>query len=542
MNKEQRKKKTTAQNRAVVSSQQSSDSKPGRDSKKQAAASVKQSDTTGNGTETVGANDQAVSRMMSECSSAAQALRKSITERLESFSTPPAHCSETQTLDDTNSHVKEILEKSIREKLSDLEQALKQDCVTTETPVVCPAPPVVTNHTATTDCDSLPELQQTPQIAPQVDIVMECGETADQTVAKEDTVGGETGQTGVQKLSLVKKAAKNSPTKRSGPKDRLTTEHVIKGLNGTTDSEKLQSLAGKHVELFEISRSSELHVRQQEKAIQQLIREKEQLQSDHNRTVLAKSRLENLCRELQRQNKAVKEESLSRIKEEEDRRREIATKFQTTLNEIMQLVQENQEKNIQLKDENSELAAKLKLLMDHYEIWEKNVEKIVQKKDLEGQLLAAQMAQSQILFTQEKEVLLREKQQLFERLAELQRKGIEMNQKEMQLTSELEIYTSKYQEFQDVVTKSNSTFSGLKKDMEKMSSQIKKLEKEAIQWRNKFENCNRSLATVSADKQTREEELGVALQKVDRLEKLCRALQLSRGQETPATTNSNDKQ
>lgn len=248
----------------------------------------------------------------------------------------------------------------------------------------------------------------------------------------------------------------NASARRSGPKDRPTVDQVLKGLSGSaTDSEKLQLLAEKHVQLFDSSRGTESQVQMQEKAISQMVKEKEQLQSEHNRTVLVKSRLENLCRELQRQNKAVKEESLSRIKEEEERRREIANKFQSTLNEIMQFVQENQQKNVLLKVENGELASKLKLLMDHYEVWEKNVEKIIQKKELETQLLEAQMAQTQLLFAQEKEQFLNEKQQLFSKIAELQRKGIQMNQKEMQLTQELGLYTSKYQEFQDILTKSN---------------------------------------------------------------------------------------
>lgn len=478
--------------------------------------------------------------MMSECSSAAHALRKSITERLESISSPSrtapdAADGESQSLHDTNSQVKEILEKSIKEKLSDLEQALRQESASDEPD----DGPVAEVPALTPPSDSVPVPHPPPETVlpaapegPKIAEEEEGDKYKDETVAEEGVKAPLVESAGSpQPLSPTKKRVVKSSlvTKRTGTKDRLTIDQVLKGLNGSaTDSEKLQALAAKHVELFDSSRSSESQVRLQEKAMSQLAKEKEQLQSEHNRTVLAKSRLENLCRELQRQNKAVKEESLLRIKEEEERRREIANKFQSTLNEIMQLVQENQQKNVQLKEENGELASKLKLLMDHYEVWEKNVEKIIQKKDLEGQLLTAQMAQNHLIFTQEKEQLLNEKQQLFTKIAELQRKGIEMNQKEMQLTAELGLYTSKYQEFQDVLTKSNGTFSAFKKDMEKMSGQIKKLEKETIQWRNKFESCNKSLALVSAEKQKRDQEHLIALQKVDRLEKLCRALQNER--------------
>lgn len=65
------------------------------------------------------------------------------------------------------------------------------------------------------------------------------------------------------------------------------------------------------------------------------------------------------------------EESILRIKEEEERRKEIANKFQGTLNDISALMQEHSKKNIQLREENAELAKKLKALVDHYDMWEK---------------------------------------------------------------------------------------------------------------------------------------------------------------------------
>lgn len=58
------------------------------------------------------------------------------------------------------------------------------------------------------------------------------------------------------------------------------------------------------------------------------MREKDQLQTEHSKAVLAKSKLESLCRELQRHNKAVKEESLARSREEEEKRKEVTAKFQ----------------------------------------------------------------------------------------------------------------------------------------------------------------------------------------------------------------------
>lgn len=76
--------------------------------------------------------------------------------------------------------------------------------------------------------------------------------------------------------------------------------------NYSTAEEKLQVLCKKHVEALEESRLMEPRMKQLERQVQSQQKEKEQLQADHNRMILAKSRLESLCRELQRQNKCVK--------------------------------------------------------------------------------------------------------------------------------------------------------------------------------------------------------------------------------------------
>lgn len=76
--------------------------------------------------------------------------------------------------------------------------------------------------------------------------------------------------------------------------------------NYSTPDEKLQALCKKHVEALEELRLMEPRMKQLERQVQSQQKEKEQLQADHNRMILAKSRLESLCRELQRQNKCVK--------------------------------------------------------------------------------------------------------------------------------------------------------------------------------------------------------------------------------------------
>lgn len=264
-----------------------------------------------------------------------------------------------------------------------------------------------------------------------------------------------------------------------------------------SDAERISYLTQCLVEVSEENRNFGQQLKQNERITNQLSKEKDQMQSEHNRLVLAKSRLESLCRELQRQNKFIKEESLIKIKEEEEKRREIANKFQSTLNEIMQLIAENQKRNTQLKEENADLAQKFKTLMGHYESWEKHTEKIIKQKDLETQLMNAKFHKSEMILNQEKQIFIKEKQQLIQMIADLQKRCADMSQNEAKLRSELGVYTNKYDEFQTVLTKSNDMFSTFKKDMERMSKQIKRLEKETELWKKRWEDSNKALLKLS---------------------------------------------
>jgi hypothetical protein len=97
---------------------------------------------------------------------------------------------------------------------------------------------------------------------------------------------------------------------------------------------------------------------------------------------------------------------------------------------------------------------------------------------------------------------------------------------ETQLKMQLKLYTEKYEEFQQVLDKSNKDFITFRNEMDKvgfsclafeserikntiacnllflialmkMTKKIKKLELETHQWKLKWENCNKSLLHVT---------------------------------------------
>ncbi|XP_077488401.1 alpha-taxilin-like [Amblyomma americanum] len=314
-------------------------------------------------------------------------------------------------------------------------------------------------------------------------------------------------------------------------KGERAVENVLKILEPhETAEEKLGALFQHYLGFQEGTWQLQAAVQKAERQVRQLSREKEQLQSECNRALLAKSKLESLCRELQKQCRTVKDECLMRIRDEEEKRREVASKFQTTLLDITAVLEENQSRSLQLKEENTQLAQRLKALIDHYDVWEKNVDNVLQQKELQVQVTATHLARAQAQLQQERQAFMAEKQMVLKQVSDSERKTAELVARESHLRQELSSHATKYEEFQGALTQSNQLFRNFKLDMEKMSKKIKKLEKETVQWKSRWEASNKALTEITAEKQSRDKELEAAQQRVGKLEKLCRALQLERNE------------
>lgn len=319
---------------------------------------------------------------------------------------------------------------------------------------------------------------------------------------------------------------KNSKGDKLRKKDDKSVEQVLKALNSLeTTEEKLAAMCKKYTDIVDENRKLQLAAKQCEKKCCILQREKEQLQTEHSKAVLSRSRLESLCRELQRQNKAIKEESLLKVREEEEKRKEVSAKFQGTLNEITALMQQNIEKNAKLKEENVEMAQRFGKLLEQYEIREQQVEKLLEQIHIETELGEAKMAKARMEMANERELMLRENTKLLMELDECRGKVRGLQETEVGLRGQLSLYTDKYDEFQTALTRSSEVFNGFKGEMEKMSKKICKLEKETTSWKQRWERSHQALLEMAADKQQRDGELALANRRLTQMQALCRTLQ-----------------
>ncbi|XP_018556867.1 alpha-taxilin [Lates calcarifer] len=298
----------------------------------------------------------------------------------------------------------------------------------------------------------------------------------------------------------------------------------------STPEEKLAGLCKKYAELLEEHRNTQKQMRVLQKKQSQLVQEKDNLRNEHSKAILARSKLESLCRELQRHNRTLKEEGMQRTRLEEEKRKEVTSHFQVTLNDIQTQMEQHNERNASLRQENTELAEKLKKLYEQYKLREEHIDKVVKHKDLQQQLVDAKLHQAQELLKESEERHDREKDFLLKEAVESQRMCELMKQQEVHLKQQLSLYTEKFEEFQTTLSKSNEVFTTFKQEMEKMTKKIKKLEKETAMYRSRWESSNKALLEMAEEKAVRDREFEALQGKVQRLEKLRRALKVERNE------------
>lgn len=292
--------------------------------------------------------------------------------------------------------------------------------------------------------------------------------------------------------------------------------------------DKYYALAQKFMDNQEQHKKLQLTNKELEKTFSKVSNQRDLMQTEYTKAVLMKEKLESLCRELQKQNKSVKEESIQRIEDEEKKRKDISNKFQGAIDEINSQVSQNSEKNNMLIQENVQLTTKLKDLIEQYEVREQHIEKVLKHKDLELQLSNAKFQQSELKLTELTERNKKEKMIYEAQAVELGKRCEVHMEAEAQLKSQLTVYTQKYEEFQGTLTKSNQVFESFRTEMDKMTKKIKKLEGETNTWRTKWESCDKTLKTVILQNHELTESNKKIQSKADIMEQLSRSLQTER--------------
>ncbi|XP_026989671.1 alpha-taxilin [Tachysurus fulvidraco] len=416
----------------------------------------------------------------------------------------------------------------------------KEQNTLTNSSVTVKSQPHKASGSQSTSCDMAEELSR--QLEDILSTYCRADGSEDRAVPNGRPDGAEVNGVAEREDSKSEDASLNGSSGAEKDQKKLQEKKKVKGLGKeitllmqtlntlSTPEEKLGGLCKKYAELLEEHRNSQKQMRALQKKQAQLIQEKDHLRNEHSKAILARSKLESLCRELQRHNRTLKEDGVQRARQEEEKRKEVTSHFQLTLNDIQAQMEQHNERNANLRQENMELAEKLKKLIEQYELREEHIDKVFKHKDLQQQLVDAKLHQAQALLKDSEDRHQKEKEFLLKEAMESQRMYELMKQQEVHLKQQLSLYTEKFEEFQNTLSKSNEVFTTFKQEMEKMTKKIKKLEKETTMYRSRWESSNKALLEMAEEKTLRDKELESLQVKVQRLEKLCRALQIERNE------------
>ncbi|XP_039981032.1 beta-taxilin isoform X2 [Xiphias gladius] len=301
---------------------------------------------------------------------------------------------------------------------------------------------------------------------------------------------------------------------------------VMRSLNNiSSPEEKLEDVVRKYAELAALRRCDEKKLLALQQKVSVLLEERQQLQAERRSGIAARSKLETLCRELQSHYSTMREETLQRCREDEEKRKEITSHFQRMLTEIQAQIEQHSARNDKLCRENSHLTDKLESLMSQCELREGSLEKINRHRDLQHKLTEAKLQQSNALLAEAEEKHKREKEYLLVQAAEWKLQAQTLREQGTVMQAQLALYAQKFDEFQATLAKSNEIYVRFKKEMDNMSDKMKKMEKESNLWKTRFENCNRALTDMIEERAEKSKEYDLFVLKIQRLEKLCHVLQ-----------------
>eukprot|EP01025_Chloroclados_australasicus_P017198 TRINITY_DN18754_c0_g1_i3.p1 TRINITY_DN18754_c0_g1~~TRINITY_DN18754_c0_g1_i3.p1 ORF type:complete len:319 (+),score=51.32 TRINITY_DN18754_c0_g1_i3:97-1053(+) len=178
-------------------------------------------------------------------------------------------------------------------------------------------------------------------------------------------------------------------------------------------------------------------------------------------------KLQQLCRELQRQNSSIIEKTETSCQQEAALRDKLKEDFQSKLDAISEKVTQQGQEKEQLITQNKELQQKLDGILKGYSETESQVQKFCEARDAERELAKLQLEQqSQLVLSKDEELL------QYQIKYEAAKKLCDAN------TKELEEYRSQYENIQNVVNDAKMMVSEAAKEKEKTAKMYQELAKE----------------------------------------------------------------
>lgn len=327
---------------------------------------------------------------------------------------------------------------------------------------------------------------------------------------------------------LTSGTVKKKKDEKHRRRDPRAWDNIKKATMGMTEEEKEAYYTKMYSEIYNENRTLSNTLQAREKQLQVMQKESDRDRSELTKSILARGQLESLCRELQKQNRLIKEENIARIKEEEDRRREVANTFTERLNALTNLITESKDKSNKVKEENQNMTEKLTELYEQYQQRENHIETVTKQLDLQKKLAETQAKKTEIEHEAERQTLIAEKKALVMQLEQYEREIVLLQEKNRSLEAQVDLYKSQYSDFETTMSKSNKVFDTFKEEMSRMNKQLHTLEAERNDLRKRWQSSVNSLIVLSEQHVALSNEQKALEKRLSMLQKLCRQLQEDR--------------
>ncbi|KAL2040177.1 hypothetical protein N7G274_007080 [Stereocaulon virgatum] len=298
---------------------------------------------------------------------------------------------------------------------------------------------------------------------------------------------------------------------------KKATRDLSNLLNGMeTPLQKMEALQKKYTDLLADMKRVDRENAKNKKRSEQLQKEKDKSTSELSRTNTLKDKLEKLCRELQRDNKKLKDEQ-KKIEDSERRSREDFSDRTESLfwdvNESMERTEnpDSQKSNVELDEV---FRQKFKSFVEQYELREIHFCSLMRTKECEIQLSQARAEEHRKRAETE--------------TAKSRTLSAQVNtfsQTESELRSQLNIYVDKFKQVEDTLNNSNDLFMTFRKEMEEMSKKTKRLEKENLNLTRKHDLTNRNILEMAEERTKANKEIETLRKKNNTLESIVRRMQ-----------------
>jgi len=259
-------------------------------------------------------------------------------------------------------------------------------------------------------------------------------------------------------------------------KAKLKEAKLISSNADLTDAEKVKQLwerleaeSSTATELAQLS-----HKRRDEIILAEKVKDRSQSELTANLGVKAK--LESLCTKLQDETKALVDERRKLSEEERLRRQALADEFQNTIADVKKKMDQQASERARLARENEDLRARFKLFFEQYDKREKEVVEQQRAREPEAREFELRLAEQAQAYRHEST-----------REAAAMHENEELVGTEKVLREQLQTYTSKFNQFQDGLSKSDKVLGQYKRQRTKMQRRVEGLEKENSELRNKNE-------------------------------------------------------